>query len=835
VSINVPNKIVYVTHKFSLITASQIKCKLDWEGFSSRIEKDASAAQTKSHTTVMSNMSNYVESTFIISSLFGQDNATKVKEMLREKFSKEQVLHSETHIPSKTMKIDHDPRRVSASTLNNFLQESGFDTCVTADGQKEGIWSYIDDEDDIEENSVKLQWHIILSGVCWVISMFHLIGGKWEYLKYTAFLSVVLGVPKIAMKALMAMRRRQFDTNCMMLFATVGAIALQEYSEAAAVAFLFSISDWLEALSTSRARNALSAIVQLRPERAKLMNPATGEFVFVPAVSVRIGSIVSFRTGDKIPCDGIVVEGESVVDESSLTGESRPVQKLRGSQVSGGTVNAGLSQLLIRTSSTTDDSAVARLIRLVEDAQANRSPTEKMIDNFAKRYTPVVVLLALCMCTFPWISGHETGREWTKIGLVTVVIACPCALIISTPVTYVAGLAAAAQRGIVVKGGAHLESLGRVGTIAFDKTGTLTEGNFKLLHLKTWGESTRVEALRCLHAMEAHASHPLAAAIISAAKAENATSPSSWNTTSLDNLEGEGVTALINGERIYVGNLRLFNRLGLMNGVPKKELDTARGWMREGCTVGFMSVEGRGIICSYCVTDAVREEAREVIASFLKLGIDVNMLTGDNARAAMSIGQSLGLEERQIRSELLPHEKLELVEQFIADGGDATAKKSCSGRKKDLVLMCGDGVNDAPALAISDVGVAMGAGAALAMETADITLLDSNLHKLLKVVKLGKRTNRIIIENIIFSFLAKVVVMGFTFAGYSSLWAAIGSDVGAMLIVTANGMKLLPSKKSVRSGSGYDSHEVQGKDAPGVSFPVVIPNVSLRVLDEENP
>ncbi len=250
----------------------------------------------------------------------------------------------------------------------------------------------------------------------------HFIGGKWDYLKYTGIVSVALGIPKIAQKAFMTLKRGQFDTNCMMLFATVGALALQEFSEAAAVAFLFSISDWLETLSTTRARNALSAIVRLRPERAKVKDAVSGKFVFAPASSVTVGSIVSVRTGDKIPCDGIVVEGSSVVDESSLTGESRPVQKGPGSMVSGGTVNAGIAQLLVETTSTSDNSAVARLIRLVEDAQANRSPTEKMIDAFAKRYTPVVVLLALSMCTFPWIVGRETGREWTKIGLVTIVI-----------------------------------------------------------------------------------------------------------------------------------------------------------------------------------------------------------------------------------------------------------------------------------------------------------------------------------------------------------------------------------------------------------------------------
>ena len=383
------------------------------------------------------------------------------------------------------------------------------------------------------------------------------------------------------------------------------------------------------------------------------------------------------------------------------------------------------------------------------------------------------------------------------------------------------GLAAAAQRGIVVKGGAHLESLGRVKRIAFDKTGTLTEGNFKLLNLRSWGTISRKEALQYIYAMEAHASHPLAAAMISAAKAENASVPSVWKIENHQNLEGEGVKAIINGVEVHVGNFRLFERLSLLDGLPKEEIELAKSWLNDGSTVGFMSIDGYGIVSSYCVADAERGEAREVNAEFKKMGIDVSMLTGDNAKAASSIGQSLGLGVAQIKSNLLPDEKLKLVQRMI-DSEKEAAEKRTYRKKPNLILMCGDGVNDAPALALSDVGVAMGAGAALAMETADVTLLDSDLRKLLKVVKLGKRVTRTIIENVTISFVAKAVVMGFTFAGYGNLWAAIGSDVGTMLVVTFNGMKLLPSKKSVNNRSGFDSFGAQNK---GVDFPVHLPHV----------
>eukprot|EP00980_Cylindrotheca_fusiformis_P021927 scaffold8755_cov145-Cylindrotheca_fusiformis.AAC.4 len=324
VSINVANKMVYVEHVFDLISAQNIKEALDREHFFTKVEKDAQAT-SGFH-------SKYVESTILVSSLLDTTDSERIKAMLQEHYSKEELSHTEVHVPSKTIKLDHNPKLLSAEDLKNFLQDSaGLELTLIADGFKEGIWSAAED-DSMEEQQVCLKWPVVLSGIFWVVSMLHYVGGNWEYLKYTGVVSVLLGIPGIGSKAFLTLKRCQFDTNCMMLFATVGALALQEFSEAAAVTFLFSISDWLESLSSARARNALSAIVKLRPERAKVKDAVSGKFVHVPASSVPTGSIVSVRTGDKIPCDGVVLEGSSVVDESSLTGESRPVRKVPGAE-----------------------------------------------------------------------------------------------------------------------------------------------------------------------------------------------------------------------------------------------------------------------------------------------------------------------------------------------------------------------------------------------------------------------------------------------------------------------------------------------------------------------
>ena len=656
-----------------------------------------------------------------------------------------------------------------------------------------------------------------------------------------------------------------------MLSAAIGAFLLGDFTEAAAVAFLFSISEWLETRATSRARNALAAIINLRPEHARLVHPSTNEIMVFPAGSVPVGAVVSVKTGDKIPCDGVVIRGMSAVDESSLTGESRPVAKTVGDAVSGGTVNAGLAELRVRTTATADSSAVSRLIRLVEDAQTHRSPTEHIIDEFTKRYTPIVIITSLSMCTIPWFFGVTVGWAWSYIGLVLLVGACPCAVIISTPVTYVAGLAAMAQSGVLVKGGAHLEvcrsfalyplvftnalfcaassrlnpiaqyrarvtalfahvltrlptfahtcpltpqftcsflqqSLGKVRTIAFDKTGTLTRGDFALIHMETFGSMPRKQVLSILAVMEEIAHHPLARAIVSGIEKEGVKADKNVSVTNHSHLPGEGLMGTVDDKMVYVGNRRLMDRLGVDY---SQHVETIRRWeITEGGTIGFMAIEGEGIISTYSVADTIRPEAASVLKRFATdLGIETVMLTGDNTAAAMTVANQLGLRPDQVESQLLPEDKLGIVRAMMEESEHGSASQNrnddtnknknknknnfCGLPSKSLVLMVGDGVNDAPALATAHIGVSMGAGAALALETSDVTLLDDNLEKLWMGVNMGRRVNNKIVQNIGLSMVLKLIVFSMVLTGNAVLWAAIAADVGAMLLVTLNGMSLL--------------------------------------------
>lgn len=611
-----------------------------------------------------------------------------------------------------------------------------------------------------------------------------------EWFKWFGIGAVVFGLPPICVKAFRTLRRRDFDANCMMVTAAIGALALGEYDEAASVSFLFAVSEFLEARATMKARRALSAIVSLKPDHASVIHPISKEIRVIPADQVPLGSLLSVKTGDKIASDGVIVEGSTTIDESSLTGESKPSHKNVGDAVSGGTINIGNSPLIVRTTTAADDSAVARLIRLVEEAQSNRSPTEVLIDAFARSYTPSVMFMAIIMCTVPWLFGTEVGRYWTLNGLIIIVVACPCALTISTPVTYAAGLAATAQRGIIVKGGAKLEAMGSVDRIVFDKTGTLTKGKFSVRHLELVGNTkTREEMLQLMTLMQERSSHPLSISLVDVAKKEGVRSPRNSIVKNHTILKGEGISAQVDDTCVYVGNERLFNRLSMLQQLSPAQHEQFKAWSRTGGTIGFIGIEGKGIIGMFCVTDTIRDEAFAVIQGFKNAHIDTMICTGDSDSAAQAVAKEIGIPRGAVHSQLLPEDKL----HFVGSLKRPQPRRFTLCRQKRYVLFCGDGVNDAPALAVADIGASMGEGAAMAMEMSDVTFMDSNLTKLTYTIEMGKRVLRTVKENICISLLAKAAVVVATLFGKTTLLFAIASDVGIMLLVTLNGMKLLPN------------------------------------------
>lgn len=838
--INVATKVVFIDHDPDVISATVMASALNEQKFGAEIltdggldlinKKESSDADytSSSSSTIPKNLldiprSKFVESTFFIPGMIIYSNtrdnimmeSNPIDKLIRQNFFKDQLRAFHLHAPSRTLKVEHNPELLSAEkimgVLDRVLKDDDWGTIELAhDGAAEGLTlPVLANEGGIQEDegsdllnegdrkwSRGLKFNVIISGMFWVLSLLSMIGGVWDYLKYAGIGSVLFGMPPVVMKSWLTVRRLQFDANCMMVIAAFGALALGEFDEAASVSFLFAVSEWLEARATGKARRALGEIISLRPEYANVVDSKSGEIIIIPANYVPVHSIVSVRTGDKVPADGVVVEGTSSVDESSLTGEARPVEKRAGDDVSGGSINVGSRQLVVKTTSTVGDSTLSRLIQLVEEAQANTSETEKLVDAFARKYTPFVLAIALLLCTVPWFFGTESGRYWMLNGLIIIVIACPCALQISTPVTYSAGLAAAAQRGIIIKGGSKLEALGNVKTVLLDKTGTITTGRFALSHLDVVGNAkSRKEVLELLAIMEAPSSHPLSACLVIAAKDEDVSVPTNVSLTQHTILKGEGVTALVDNNRVYVGNERLFKRLDMYE-ISSQECTKAIEWGNEGGTVGYIGIENFGIIGMFCVKDTIRDEAHDVISSLLNSDIEVIMLTGDGDGAAQAVGKEIGLPTTNIQSQLLPEDKLHYTSCLKGTSSDKHPSLSACVGKKKLILFVGDGVNDAPALSVADVGVAMGEGATIAMEMSDVTLMDSDLTKLVFSMKMGSKVIRTVKENISFSLVVNFVAVTLTFLGKMSLLWAIVSDVGTMLLVTLNGMKLL-SKRTI--------------------------------------
>lgn len=581
-------------------------------------------------------------------------------------------------------------------------------------------------------------------------------------------LSTVAGGWFIFPKAFYSLKKLRPDIHALMTIAVLGAMVIGEWLEAATVTILFSFSLLLESWSVARARRATNTLLELVSNDARVLS-STGTEEMVPVSDVKVGTMFIVKPGERVPLDGIIMKGTSEINQAPITGESLPVQKKEGDSVFAGTIN-GDGALQIRCEKTSDHSTLSTIIRLVGEAHAQRAPSEQWVEKFAKIYTPILMGMALLVLVIPPLFFSGIWSEWFYRSLVLLVIACPCALVISTPVSIVAALTAAAKNGVLVKGGKFIELPAHLKAIAFDKTGTLTKGDLSVSTMVPFDKHSEEELLGIASAIELRSEHPIAKAVVLYAK-QKGISPMAAE--DYQAIQGKGATATIKGKQYWLGSHRYLEEKGQESVEVHAQLEELS---KRGHTVVVIGNDAH--VCGFiALSDTIKPETKEVIQELHSLGINhLVMLSGDNQGTAELISKFVGIDH--VYGELLPQDKVKKVDELV--------------QKYKFVAMVGDGVNDAPAMARSTLGIAMGVGGSdAAIETADIALMADDLTKISWLISHSKRTLKVIRQNVTFSLLVKVLFMVLTFTGHSSLWAAIGADMGASLLVIFNGLRLL--------------------------------------------
>ena len=582
----------------------------------------------------------------------------------------------------------------------------------------------------------------------------------------TALLAIALCGTATLKKGWHALRHFQLNINLLMSVAVTGAVLIGQFPEAAMVIFLFSVAEKIEAASLGRARNAISALQVHAPETALILQP-DGAWQETNCAQIRVGALARVLPGERIALDGLVLRGDSSVNQAPITGESMPVAKTCGDAVFAGTLNQE-GMLEYQVSSSAGSTTLDRIAEAIQQAQQQRAPTEQLVERFAKIYTPSVFAAALLIALLPPVLMHAGWLASIYQALVMLVIACPCALVISTPVTVVSALTSAARRGIVIKGGRFLEQAHRLASVAFDKTGTLTEGKPVLQSTLVLADLDRVGCLKIAASLNHLSAHPLARAMLAAVP-----EPTFLQVEQFQSMTGLGVRGAINQISYVLGNARLMRQSGVtLTPALQAQIDELE---LRGATVVVLAQAGHQALAAFSFADQVRAKARDTIAALQQLEIDCVMLTGDNLATAQSIARQVGIST--IHAGLLPQDKLHLI----------TALQS-SGK----VAMVGDGINDAPALARADVGISLGgAGSATALETADIVLMQDDLTRLPELIRLSARCSRTLQQNIAIALLIKALFLILTLLGHANLWMAVFADMGASLLVIFNGLRLL--------------------------------------------
>ncbi|MFJ1255609.1 heavy metal translocating P-type ATPase [Cupriavidus sp. CuC1] len=619
---------------------------------------------------------------------------------------------------------------------------------------------------------------------------------QWQQVPGQEWLAPLLALAAVAIAGLgvykkgwIALSNGNLNINALMSIAVTGAMLIRQWPEAAMVMVLFALAERIEAASLDRARNAVRGLMAMAPEQATVRQP-DGNWLPVEASAVAIGALVRLRPGERVALDGRVLRGQSTLDQAPITGESVPVDKTVGDALFAGTINQA-GELEYEVTAPASGSTLARIIHAVEAAQGSRAPTQRFVDRFARIYTPLVFLGAVLVAVVPPLAMDGDWSAWIYKALVLLVIACPCALVISTPVTIVSGLAAAARRGILIKGGVYLEQGKDLKWLALDKTGTITHGkpaqtDFQPLGATAAGGAAASVAARLIAAsLAARSDHPVSMAVANAARAEGLVP---LDVQDFAALPGYGVSGTVNGRSYYLGNHRLIHDRGLCS--PELEA-TLEALERQGKTVVLLGAD-HGVEALFGVADTVKDSSREAVAQLHALGVKTLMLSGDNPHTAQAIAAQVQID--QARGNQLPQDKADAIAALSVKGAQGIQG---NGSKRVVVGMVGDGVNDAPALARADIGFAMGAaGTDTAIETADVALMDDDLRKIPAFIRLSRQTSTILKQNIVLALGIKAIFLALTVMGLGTMWMAVFADMGASLLVVFNGLRLAKAGRS---------------------------------------
>ncbi|WOE30706.1 MULTISPECIES: heavy metal translocating P-type ATPase [unclassified Acinetobacter] len=654
----------------------------------------------------------------------------------------------------RVLTVVHEP--AALTDILNAIRDLGFDPEVAnAQGQF----------NQTQPEQHKSIWILVLAGAV----AFAAECGAWFDLPiWFTFVASVIAIALSGIetykKGLIALKNFNLNINALMSIAVTGALLIGHWPEAAMVMVLFAVAELIEARSLARARQAISQLMQLAPTQVTVLN-AAGQWQIQAVNEVRLGQIVRVKPGEKIGLDGEITKGQSSINQAPITGESLPVDKMIGDVVYAGTINQA-GALEYRVTAIAQDTTLARIIHAVEEAQGEKAPTQRFVDRFAKVYTPLVVLFAILIAIIPPLLMGGAWLDWIYKALVILVIACPCALVISTPVTVVSGLAAAARQGILIKGGVYLEEGRLLKYLAFDKTGTLTYGKPKQTDLILLSEINQPDIITALISLANCSDHPVSQAIVQAAQRHDFVDVDDFTA-----LLGRGSSGVIAGVRYYLGNHRLIHELEYCSEALEQQITQLE---QQGKTV-VLFAQDQHILAIVAVADTVKATSQQAIDELHQLGIKTLMLSGDNVHTVQAIAQQLAIDEA--KGNFLPEDKLNLVAQYATHSS---------------IAMVGDGINDAPALARANIGFAMGTmGTDVAIETADVALMDDDLRKIPTFIRLSKKTHQILIQNISLALLTKLVFLIITLMNLGTMWMAVFADVGVSLLVVANGLRLL--------------------------------------------